>query len=421
MAAVAIPRRTGVYVVFVTGGTGLSGVDPDQRIAAVVVEARLIPIRIRYPVANFARCRKTDGDVVRVPRLLVIPPVAAVAIPRRTSVHVVFVTGGTGLRGVDPDQRIAAVVVEARLVPVRMRREVTELAARREPGGDVIWARGSFIILPVAGKTGETPPLEIFILMAAVAAQSPVLPAKGKSCPGGMVPIHGDPGDGTVTFFALAPQLGLVAVILTSDPMAIIATDGGSFVNTVEMAGGAGHLKVPSFEGKYPCLMEGARDRPPGLRLVTGRAGLGHPSLMGIGMTGRAGRLVGQVGPDLVAGGTIIGEGGMLSLERKPGFSGVVEILWVEGAEIDVNALMFLVAGLAVAADIAVDALLRLDPRSNRLVARQATLWIDLGSPLVAFQTIRRAFEGAVSFGKRARRFGGFLLRSTSRHSPEGE
>lgn len=122
-----------------------------------------------------------------------------------------------------------------------------------------------------------------------------------------------------------------------------------------------------------------------------------------------------------MAGRAVLGDGCVTPLERKPGFRRMIKILGVEGTEINVDALMFLMAGLAVAADVSVDAFFRGDPRGDRLMAGEAAPRIDLSSRLVAFLAVGRALERAVSFGKRAGRLGELLLLAPGRDRPECE
>jgi hypothetical protein len=124
---------------------------------------------------------------------------------------------------------------------------------------------------------------------------------------------------------------------------------------------------------------------------MTGFAFLGHGALMRLGMTGTALSLIHQVRADLVAGRTILRQAGVLSFEGKAGLGSVVKVFRVEWPDIDVDALVLLVAGLAIARDLAVDSLFCGDPSGDRLMASQAAFGADLVTIGVALPAVRLA------------------------------
>ena len=220
----------------------------------------------------------------------------------------------------------------------------------------------------------------------------------------GMVPAHCGPGDRPVAVLAIAAQCRPVAVVLTPDPVAVIAAHGRAFINPVQMAGGAGDLEVTPLEWESPRLVEAAGNRTPAGGGMTGLAFLGHRTLMGFGMAEATVSLIRHVGTNLVAGGTVFGQGGVLAFKGKTGLDRVVKILRVERPDVDVGALMLLVAGLAIPGDFAVDSLFRGDPFGHRPVTRQAAAGVDLLRVHMAFPAVRLALQRAVCLGQWAGR-----------------
>ena len=153
---------------------------------------------------------------------------------------------------------------------------------------------------------------------------------------------------------------------------------------------------------------------------MTGLAVLQHGSLVRVRMAELAILFVGHVRACLVALGAVFGQGGMFSLDRKPGFRAVVEILDIQRPDIDVDAAVLLVAGLAISADLAVDALFCRDLFGNDLMAGQAFSWaygLALSMTLLA---VSRALKRAVRFGERTW-LGGLRLLASSGKRNEGK
>jgi len=204
-----------------------------------------------------------------------------------------------------------------------------------------------------------------------------------------------------VAVLAVGAQRRPIAVVLAADPVAVIAAHRRPFIDAVQMAGGAGNLKVASLERKSPRLVKSAGDRVPALGSMTGFTFLRHRALVGLGMAGAAVSLIRHVGTNLVAGRTILGQAGVLSLENKPGLRGVIEIFQVERPDFDIGAQMLLVAGLAIPGDLSMNTLFSGDPVGDRLVAGQAAVGVNLLAVGMAFPAIRFAFQRAVRLGKR--------------------
>ena len=375
--------------------------DALERIDAAVAKIGLLPTAVAGFVAEFTARRKSGGHVVRVSGLLVISAMAAIAISRRSGINPVLVTGAAIQRRMDTLAGKDAVVVEGSLIPAGVGRQMTEFARCRKSRLSMARFGRLLIIFSVAGKTVKGGQAEIAVLMATVTAQTAMGGIERHSRPGAVLPAHGGPGDRTVAVLAIAAQRCPVEVVLAPDPVTVIATRGCSFINTVQMAGGAGDLKVAAFKREGPRLVKTARDRFPAGGSMTGFAFLGHGALMRLGMTGTALSLIHQVRADLVAGRTILRQAGVLSFEGKAGLGSVVKVFRVEWPDIDVDALVLLVAGLAIARDLAVDSLFCGEPFSDRLMASQAAFGVDLLTLGMALPAVRLALQGVMRFGER--------------------
>jgi hypothetical protein len=134
---------------------------------------------------------------------------------------------------------------------------------------------------------------------------------------------------------------------------------------------------------------------------MTGFAFLRHRALVRLGMAGAAVSLIRHVGTDLVTGRTILSQGSVFSLEGKPGLSGMLETFQVERPDIDIGALMLLVAGLAIPGDLAMNTFLGGDSVGDRLMAGQAAVGVDLLAVGVAFPAIRFSLQRTVRLGER--------------------
>jgi hypothetical protein len=82
----------------------------------------------------------------------------------------------------------------------------------------------------------------------------------------------------------------------------------------------------------------------------------------------------------------------------------VVKIRRVERPDVGLDALVLLVAGLAIAGDVAVDAPFGRDPLGNRYMAGQAAGGLDRLPIGMALRAVGLSFEGAVGPGKRTGR-----------------
>ena len=408
MTAVAFPRSPGIDAVFMAGRAIQGGVDALKGINGSVVEARLVPGRIGRPVAYFTCRRKTGRPMVWVLRLLIVRPVTAIAFAGSPCIYAVLMAGTAVQGGVDTLSGKNAVVVERCLLPARLRRKMAELASRREGRLPVVGLRGFLVILAVAGIAVEADPPEVPIFVAAVTAQIPVGAVERHARLGGMVPAHGRPGDRPVAVFAVGPQRGSINVILAPDPVAVIAAHRSPFINPVDMTRGAGDLEMPAFEREGPGFMKTAGYRGPAGRGMTGLAFLRHCPLVGFGVAEAAVPLIGHVRTDLVTGGAILGQAGVLPFEGKARLRGVIEFRRVERPDVGLDSLMLLVAGFAIPGDLAMNSFFRGHPVGNVLMAGQAAGGLDPLPGRMAFRAIQLAFERAVRPGKRT---GGSELR----------
>lgn len=404
MAAITFPGGAIVNVIFVAGAAILGRVDAPEREDAVVVKIRLVPIAVRGFMAKLAGRRKTGGHVVRIPGLLVIGAMTAITFPRSPGVNSIFMAGGALERGMDTLTGKDAVMVEGSLIPAGVGRQMAQLAGRRETRLGMVRLGGLFIILSVAGIAIKGSLTKVSALMAIVTAQVPVGGVERHPRPGTVIPVHGGPGDGTVAILAVTAQRSPIGVVLAADPVAVKAAPGRSFIDSVKMAGGAGDLEVAPFKRKSPRLMKTAGDRAPAGGSMTGVASLGHRALMGFGVAGTAVSLIGHVGADFMTGGTILGQEGVLSPEGKPRLCGMVKVFRVEGPDIEVNTLMLLVTGFAVALDLAVHPLFGGDSLGNRLMTSQTAGCVNLLSLSMTLPAVRFALQGAVRLGKKTGR-----------------
>jgi len=366
-------------------------VDSLERENTAVAEIGLIPIAVAGFVAELTGRRKSGGNVIWVSRLLVIDTMAAVTFSRRPGVNPIFMTGRALKRGMDTLTGKDAVMVERSLIPAGMGRQMAELASRRETRLGMVGLLRLLVILSVAGITVEGGLAEVPVLVAIIAAQVPVSGVEWHPRPGAVVPGYRGPGDGTMAVLAVGAKRRPIAVVLAADPVAVIAAHGRPFINPIQMAGGAGKLKVASLERKSPRLVKTAGDRVPALGSMTGFAFLRHRTLVGLGMAGAAVSLVRHVGTDLMTGGTILGQAHVLSLKGKPGLRRMIKVFRVERPDIDIGALMLLVAGLAIPGDFAMNTFFGGDPAGDRLVAGQAAVGVDLFAVGMAFPAIRFA------------------------------
>lgn len=199
-----------------------------------------------------------------------------------------------------------------------------------------------------------------------------------------------------MTLLALVPQTGAVGVILTPDPVTVVAARGRPLDKPVEVAGGAGDGEVTALEREKAGLVERAGGEVPSRRGMARVAALRHAALVRVGMAKIAVFLVGHVGARLVAGGTVPGDGGVLFLEGEPSLLAMIEGLGVEGPDVGVAALVLDVANLAVARDLAVDPPFRGDAGGDRRVAGEAALGDDSIVLTVALLAVGGAPEGRV-------------------------
>jgi len=375
--------------------------DALEREDAIVVEVGLVPIAVAGFVAEFTARWKSGGRVVGVSGLFVIGAMAAVAVSRRSGVKPVLVAGGTFQRGMDTLEREDAVMVERRLVPAGVGRQMTELARCRKSRLNMVRVGRFLIIFSVARITIKGGQMEIAVLMATVTAHIAVGGVEGLPGLDGVVPVYHGPGDGPVAVLAIAAQCRPVDVVLAPDPVAVIAPHRRSLVNSVQMAGGAGNLKVSALQRKSPRLVKPAGDRAPARGSMAGFAFLGHGALMRLSMTGAAVSLIRHVRADLVAGRAILSQAGVLAFEGKPGLGGVIKVLRVERPDIGVDALVFLVAGLAIPRDFAVNPFFAGDSFGDRLMAGQAAFGVDLVTLGMAFPAVRLALQRAVCLGEK--------------------
>jgi hypothetical protein len=80
MAAITFPRSPGVNAVFMTGRTLERGMNPLAGKYAVMVEGGLIPAGVGRQMAELAGRRKSRLSVVGLGSLLIVLPVAGIAV-----------------------------------------------------------------------------------------------------------------------------------------------------------------------------------------------------------------------------------------------------------------------------------------------------------------------------------------------------
>ncbi len=117
VTAVTLAGRSSIDVVLMTGSASLGRMNSLERIDAVVAETRLIPIWVGGPMATLAGRREARIGVVRVAGRLVVRPVTAVALTRRSIVNSVPMAGRTLQRCVNPLPGKDAIMIEQSLIP----------------------------------------------------------------------------------------------------------------------------------------------------------------------------------------------------------------------------------------------------------------------------------------------------------------
>jgi len=141
-----------------------------QREDTGVAKVGLVPIAVGGFVAKLAGRRKSGGRMVRVSGLFVIGAMTTVAISRRSGINPVPMAGGAVECGMDALAGKDAVMVEGRLIPAGMGRQMTELARCRESRLNVVRFGGFLIVFAMAGIAVESGQLEVPVFMAAVTA-----------------------------------------------------------------------------------------------------------------------------------------------------------------------------------------------------------------------------------------------------------
>jgi len=207
-------------------------------------------------MAELTGRRKACRRMVRVCGLFIVAAMTAITILRCSGINAVFMAGRAGQRGMDALPEKDAVMVEGSLVPAGVGRQMAELASRRETRPGMVGLLRFLITLSVAGIAVEGGQTEVSVFVAIVTAQVAVSGVERHPRPGAVVPACGGPGDRTVAVLAIGAQHRPVAVVLASNPMAVIAAHGCPFVDTVQMAGGAGNIEVASLERKSSRLVK---------------------------------------------------------------------------------------------------------------------------------------------------------------------
>ncbi len=240
-------------------------VTPDER-PLRVAERDPRPRRIRGPVARLARRRETRQDVARVRRLLVERQVAAGTVARRPAVDAVPVARGAGRRRVLSREREARPVVEAGLLPRRVRHPVARLARRREPSRHVVRLLRPVVVLPVAADATRRRALpEDAARVALLAVDGRVGPGEGEAGRRGMTPRDGGPRLRPVAVLAVEAQPRLEPVVLAAVPVAVGAEPRRPLRLPPDVAGRARDEQVPALQ-RPRRLVEGARGALPGRR-----------------------------------------------------------------------------------------------------------------------------------------------------------
>jgi len=366
-----------------------------------VIEGPLIKRGIRGLVTELAGSREAGRYVIGILGLLVIGPVAAVAVAGCPLENAIFMTGCARLGGMDADSFKGLVVIERASVERGVGRPVAYLAGRWKTGLGVVRILCFLIVLLVAGITIRNRPFECLALMTAVAAHCPMGRIQGKVRPRSMVPLNRRPSRRPVAVFTLIAQPRPIAIVLATDPVTIVASLRRAFDRSFQMTGSAGHRQVPALEGESRDLMETPRCvRPPRGRSMAGRAAFFHRSLMRIGMTGLAVGLQRHERPRRVASLARPSRGRVLSLQGETGLFLMVERVFFERPEIDIEALMFNVADLAVAGDFPMDAFFRGDASGDGLVTAQTFVGAYGFGRGVALLAMDRTLELGMSRGE---------------------
>ena len=265
----------------------------------------------------------------------------------------------------------------------------------------MIGVGGFLVIFPVARIAVNRGVLEILVLMTILAAQCLMGGIEGHSGIQPVTPSHVGPVGRPMAFFASAPEPCPVEVVLAADPMTIIAAVRCPLDRSIQMTGNTGDGEMAAFQRENSAFMEPPGNIAPSRGCMAGLAVLQHGSLMRVRMTELAIRFVGHVRARLVAFGAIFGQRGMFSLEGKSSFRAMVESLDIQRPDIGVDAAVFLVAGLAISADLAVNTLFCRDLSGNGSMAGQAFIRAYVFVLGMALLAVRLALKRAVRFGER--------------------
>ena len=243
----------------------MAGRTIQRRVHAIqgerMIEICVLPRVIGSVVAEIAGRGKTRSTVIRIGRGFVISQVAADTGPGRPRINSVTVAGGAVSGCVLATQ--AVIVIENRLVPGDIVGTVAHVALGRETRSHVVGFTGTFVVFAVAGiAVRGHRPVEPSIRVAANAIDSLMLSPDRKSRARLVTPLGRDPSNRLVAGFAFHAEVGAEWVVLSADPMAVVAVRGRTLYLPVPMARGAGNVEVTAFERKQGRLVERPRGVP---------------------------------------------------------------------------------------------------------------------------------------------------------------
>ena len=149
-------------------------------------------------------------------------------------------------------------MIENRLIPRDIVGTVAHVALRREARGHVVRFPSTFIVLAVAGVAiRDDGTVEPSVRVAANAVDRQVLPTNRESRIRLVVPLGRGPSNRLVAFLALHTMDGAVRVILSADPVAVVAGRGRALCGLIPVARCARDVEVPAFEDPGVGLVAG--------------------------------------------------------------------------------------------------------------------------------------------------------------------
>jgi len=243
----------------------MAGRTIQRRVHAIqgerMIEICILPRAIGSVMAKIAGRGETRSAMVRIGRGFVVVQVAADTGSRCPRVDSVTVASRAFSSCVLATQFV--VVIENCLIPGDIVGTVAYVALCWEARGHVVWFPSTFVIFAVAGIAirGDRP-VEPSIRVAANTVDGLMLPANRESSVRLMVPLGRNPPDRFVTFLAIYTQVGAVQIVLSANPVAVVAVRRRTLDLPVPMARCTGNVEVPAFEGKQGRFVKPPRGVP---------------------------------------------------------------------------------------------------------------------------------------------------------------